>query len=388
MTPPAHQLHVQQPERPRRDRPPVTGPRWFHESMPGYDRTEVFHLPEVATSIGVADVMVKDEQQRLGLPSFKILGGSWAIHRLLSSLAGEPVLGRSFADLEQVAGNLAPRTLVAATDGNHGRGVAHMARLLGLAAVIIVPDDMVAARIAGIRSEGAEVIVNDGDYDAAVARASELGRSSDRFHTVADVATEEHDEVPQWVMEGYDTIFDEVVEQAPEAPTALVVQAGVGALAGAAAAYFEVHHPGLRVGVVEPLTAACLMKSARAGRPVSLASSQGSMMAGLNCGSPSSVAWPVIARRTSAFLAVDDHEAGEAMRRLAAQGIVAGESGAAGLAGLLVAARDPVARDALGLDPEARVLLLNTEGATDPANYRAVVGRSAEEVAAGAALVD
>lgn len=351
--------------------------------MPGYRPTELFHLPEVAASIGVADVVVKDEQRRLGLPSFKILGGSWAIHRLLSSLAGEPVLGRSFADLRAVADDLAPRTLVTATDGNHGRGVAHVARLLGLSAMVVVPDDMVAPRIEAIRSEGAEVLVEDGDYDAAVARAAEIGASSDRCHTVADVATTPDDEVPAWVMEGYDTIFDEVVEQTSEALTTLVVQAGVGALAGAAASYFEARQPDLRVGVVEPLTAACLLESALAGEPVSLASSQGSMMAGLNCGSPSSVAWPVIARRTSAFLAVDDHEAAEAMRRLADRGIVAGESGAAGLAGLLVAARDPAAREALRLGPEARVLLLNTEGATDPANYHEIVGRAADDVGAG-----
>lgn len=374
-------VHLQTPGSPEAGAPTTASPRSFHETIPGHAATPLVHLTDLAASLGVGDIMVKDEQSRLGLPSFKVLGGSWAVNRLVASIAGEPVLGRTWDDLLEWSERIAPRTLVTATDGNHGRGVARMAHLLGFSALVLVPNDMVAARIDAIASEGADVEVVDGDYDMAVARAAELGAQDD-WHTVADVATEAGDEVPRWVMDGYATIFEEVMEQAPGPPSSLFIQAGVGALAGAATAYFEARHPDMRVAVVEPLSAACLLESSLSGGPLSLDNSQGSMMAGLNCGTPSSVAWPVLDRRVSAFIAIDDDVCGEAMRRLADVGIVAGESGAAALAGLMAVSTREDVRCALGLDSSSRVLVLNTEGATDPDNYEAVVGRTVSEVEA------
>lgn len=379
-------LHLQRPHAPTSSSSLSGATRLFHRTIPGYEVTPVVHLTDVAESVGVADVMVKDESSRFGLPSFKILGGSWAVHRLLSRLADEPVLGRGYEDLRALAADLAPLTLVTATDGNHGRGVARMASLLALDSVVVVPNDMVSARIDAIRSEGAKVIVHDGDYDQAVCHAAALAAEREQWHVVADVATSADDEVPRWVIEGYETIFEEISWEVQSPPTAVFVQAGVGALAAAATGYYEVADPAVRIAVVEPVTAACLLESARRSELTSLASSQGSMMAGLNCGTPSSVAWPRVRARTTAFLAVEDQLSGEAMRLMADAGIVSGESGAAGLAGLLALADHQPARHALGLGPDARVLLLNTEGATDPDNYRRLVGRGPNEVVAMSGL--
>jgi diaminopropionate ammonia-lyase len=358
-------------------------PRDLHRTMPGYAVTPLHRLEGLAERLGVGDVWVKDESWRLELPSFKILGSSWAIHRLLLGRAGRPVAGTGFAELRSVAAELGPLTLTTATDGNHGRGVARTARLLGLAAIVYVPVGTARERIEAIEGEGAEVIVHAGNYDAAVARAAEDAATHGRV-LVADVAVGDDVTTPTWVMDGYDTIFDEADEQLPDPPTVVFLQAGVGALTASGIR----HHLRARAdarprfATVEPLTAACLLSSAEAEGLLTIDASQDSIMAGLNCGTPSSVAWPDIAANVTAYLAVPDDRAREAMRLLADVGIVAGESGAAGLAGLLEATGNDEVRAALGLDAAARVLLLNTEGATDAAGYEAIVGRSPADVRA------
>lgn len=357
------------------DAPADGPPRAFHRTMPGYQPTRLVGAFDLADQLGVGELWIKDEAWRLELPSFKILGGAWAVHRLLMDRAGEPFAGRGWDDLRRVSARLAPLTLCTATDGNHGRGVARMARLLGFDAVVYVPDDMVPARLAAIESEGATVVVNPGDYDAAVARAA--GEAAEHgWEVVADVAYDGYQLVPQWVMDGYDTIFDECDEQLPGPPDVVLVQAGVGALAGAAVQHYTPMGHDTRFATVEPLQAACLLESARAGRPVALENSQGSIMAGLNCGTPSTVAWPRLFACLDAYIAIPDERAMEAMRLLADHGVESGESGAAGLAGLLEVAGRTEAREALGLDREARVLVLNTEGATDPDAYRQIVSRN------------
>jgi diaminopropionate ammonia-lyase len=260
-----------------------------------------------------------------------------------------------------------------------------MAKLLGFGAVVYVPTGTAQARIEAIESEGARVVVDPGNYDDAVDRAAREA-AQNGWLAIADVARDADDRVPDWVMDGYDTIFDEADEQLPGPPTVVFLQAGVGALTGAglrhylrAASASGAVRP--RFATVEPLSAACLLESADAGELLTIDAGQESIMAGLNCGTPSSGAWPVIEATVDVYLAVPDDLARQAMRRLADAGIVSGESGAAGLAGLLAALEDPEAREALHLDEQARVLLLNTEGATDPDAYAEIVGRTAEEVA-------
>jgi diaminopropionate ammonia-lyase len=250
-----------------------------------------------------------------------------------------------------------------------------MARELGLNAVVYVPDETVPARIEALEGEGAVVRVEPGTFDQAV-EAATAAAASQGWLLVVDVAIGTDVTVPGWVMDGYQTIFAECADQLPGPVDVVLIQAGVGALAGAAARYYlSVPRPP-RMAVVEPLTAACCLASARAGRRTSVDATQDSIMAGLNCGTPSLVAWPYVQALATVFCAIDDEWARKAMRDLAAAGVESGESGAAGVAGLLALAEQRQARLALGLGRKARVLIVNTEGATDPAGYRAVVGDS------------
>jgi diaminopropionate ammonia-lyase len=347
--------------------PEDRAPLRAHRQLPGYARTPLRDLPDAALALGVARVLLKDESRRLGLPSFKILGASWATltavaeHWLDPAAATEPLPRLA----ERLAAGPPGRRLAAATDGNHGRGVARMAALLGLPALILVPAGTAPARVAGIEAEGAEVRVVDGTYDDAVAASAELAG---------------YEKVPRAVIEGYSTMFheidDEVRERALPAPTVVAVQAGVGAFAAAALRHYRgPAGTGVRTVVVEPDTAACLLASARAGRLTAVSGPHPSRMAGLNCGLPSRQVWPVVAAGTDVFLAVADEAAYAAMRLLARAGVEAGESGAASLGGLLAAVDAGRAQD-VGLRPASTVLLVNTEGATDPDNYAAVVGRT------------
>jgi diaminopropionate ammonia-lyase len=365
-----------------RGAPPIpelsASPRAFHGSMPGYKPTPLRDAPSAARRLSVGEVLVKDESERLGLPSFKVLGASWAIYRALVEHLGATLEEiPSFDALREQVADARPLTLVAATDGNHGRAVAHMAALLGLEARIYVPADMVPARIAAIEGQGATVTVIDGGYDDAVERSAQ--DAGGRCLVISDTSWPGYERVPSWVIEGYSTIFAEIDEALArddrEQPDVVVVPIGVGALAAAAVRHYWSLGGGRRprlVGV-EPTSAACVLESVAAGRIVTLGHPQTSIMAGLNCATPSLIAWPLVSRGLDLYLAVPDGFVAESTRVLAADGIVAGECGAAGLAALTALAADAdlaQARDSLGLGPDSRVLLLSTEGATDPDAYR------------------
>lgn len=359
--------------------PPSPAARSFHRTLPGYRPTHLVSLPATARRLGLGAVWLKNESGRLGLPAYKVLGAVWATWRVLQRRLG---LGQ-WESLEQLRVKLtaSPRLkLVTATDGNHGRGVARTARWLGCDAEVYVPAGTVTSRIEAIRSEGACVIEVDGTYDAAVAAADAV--RGDNVLQIQDHGFPGYEEIPQWVAEGYQTIFAEADEQLAElggsVPDVVVVQIGVGTLASAVVRHYRreglAHRPVL-VGV-EPTGAACVLRSIAAGEPVMLeATAHSSIMAGLNCGTPSSAAWPDLRDGIDAFVAVEDELARQAMRELAAAGIVAGESGAAGLAGLdeLMTNHAGAARERLGIGPASRVLLISTEGATDPVAYREIV---------------
>jgi diaminopropionate ammonia-lyase len=361
---------------------PTRGPLGLHRRLPGYAVTPLHDAPALAKANGVARVWVKDESARLGLPAFKLLGASWAAYRaLVARLGRDPEPWADVAELRRAFAPLRPLTLATATDGNHGRAVARMAALLGLDADVYVPQGTAAARIAAIRGEGARVTVVDGDYDHAVATAA--ASAGDRCLVVQDVGWPGYEQVPSWVVDGYATIFWEVDDQlaarGEEGPDVVVVPVGVGGLAAAAVRHFRHHRrpqPPRLLGV-EPLAAACVLRSLEAGRIVTVPGPHDSIMAGLNCGTPSLVAWPLLRAGLDAVVAVADERARQGMRDLAAAGVVAGETGAAALAGLAEATGGPHAgalRRALGLGPASRVLLLCTEGATDPEAYRRIVG--------------
>jgi diaminopropionate ammonia-lyase len=362
--------------------PPTREAMDLHRRLPGYEETPLLETPGLAESLGVGEVWVKDESARLGLPSFKILGASWATFRAVTERMGEdPGKWRTVEQLAERLAGLRPMTLSAATDGNHGRAVARMARLLGFQARIFVPEGTARARIEAIESEGAPVTVVDGTYEDAVEAAADL--AGERCLLIQDTAVDGHDRAARWVIDGYSTILWEVEDRLTaggrEPPDLVAVQIGVGALAASVVRHFRRPDPSPRPWIVgvEPDRAACALASMEAGEIVTIPGPHDSAMAGLNCGTPSSVAWPEVSSGIDLFVAVEDERAFEAMRVLAEAGLVSGETGAAGLAGLveLLAAEEPGTKGALRMDERTRVLLISTEGATDPAAYRRIVGR-------------
>lgn len=335
---------------------PVGAPaREFHRSLPGYARTPLHHL---AHTLGLGAVYVKDESSRFGLPAFKSLGVAWAMHSV-------------------------PRADVfaAATDGNHGRAVAWMARQLGARAVIYVPSNMKPARRAAIAAEGARVEIVAGAYDQAVQRCAR-DAAAHGWQVISDTGYRGYTHIPELCAHGYLTLFDEVEEQLAAAqaarPDLVVIQCGVGGLLSAAVRHFRGRGDRAAIVAVEPDDADCLLESilSPGGEPAPAKGAQDSIMSGLNCGEVSIAAWPVNRAGTDLFLSIEDHWAEDAMRLLHPE-IIAGESGAAGFAGLLALCRDPrleAVRRQLKLGAETVALVLNTEGATDPENYRRITG--------------
>ncbi|MGH2790417.1 MAG: diaminopropionate ammonia-lyase, partial [Actinomycetota bacterium] len=311
--------------------PPEGDPLSFHRRLPGYEVSAVVDAARIAQRLGLGRVLVKDESSRLGLPSFKILGASWGTFRALEEKIGGFGDWTGLGDLrERLQGRF---SLAAATDGNHGRAVARMAKLLGLGASIFVPAGTAEARIEGIRSEGATCEVVDGTYEDAVARSAKT--ASDECLVISDTSWDGYRDVPRWVIEGYSTIFNELDSQLDTSPDVVFIQMGVGALAAAAARHNRSRAAAPTMIGVEPDHAACILASMEAGEIVTIPGPHDSIMAGLNCGTPSAVAWPYVSRGYDVYLAVGDERAEEGMRLLAGEELVAGETGAAGLAGLL-----------------------------------------------------
>lgn len=348
----------------------------FHRRLPGYLPSPLRDVPQLAARLGVGRIAVKLETDRFGLPAFKALGAFYAAYVALCERLGAEPHWETLADLRAAIAPLRPLTLLAATDGNHGRAVARFAALSGLQSRIYVPADMAPARMAAIMAEGAAVEVVAGSYDDAVETAARA--ADDRHIVISDTAWPGYEHIPQAVIDGYGTIFHEVDQQYDGAPDLVLVQVGVGALAAAVARHYR--DPHTRVVTVEPEHAACLLASLRAQCLTATPGPHPSIMAGLNCGLPSLIAWPLLQQRVSMALAVTDEAACRAMCALADEQIVAGETGAAALAGLI--AMTPELRERLGLTSQSRVLVLVTEGATDPLQYEQIVGRSAAAVAA------
>ena len=365
----------------------------FHQALPGYAPTPLVALPALAGELGLASLHIKDESARFGLGAFKALGASYAVYRFVSR-ALQQQHGVTLDPAAFLAGGtsaLPAMTFCTATDGNHGRAVAWTARQLGQKAVIFVPGNTVSARIEAIRGENAEVVVVDGNYDATVRRAA-ADAAQYGWQVISDTAYPGYMEIPTWIMQGYTTLFHEADAQllaagAP-APDVVLLQAGVGGLLCAGAMHLQSRHQPRPVIVsVEPTDADCLLESIESvdGSPQEALGAQNSIMAGLNCGLPSLVAWPIIRATVAAFLAVDDTWAELAMRRLYAARsgdarVISGESGAAGLAGLMAICTDPALAEVRGrlglLGRRAHVLLVSTEGATDPAGYARIVPAS------------
>ena len=384
--------------------------RRFHATLPDAAPTPLVALPALARRLGLGGIHVKDESRRFGLEAFKGLGSSWAVARVLGERLGllpENLSLEALASAE-ARERLGRLTFVTATDGNHGRGLAWAARLLGHAARVFMPAGAAEARVSAIRAQGAECVVTDLAYDDAVRHAAAFARERGGI-LVQDTAWEGYTRIPGWIMEGYGTLALEVVEQlaarnrgrsgAPW-PSHVFLQAGVGSIAAAmvdtlGAALAAAGAPMPRFVSMEPQAADCVFRSVAAGKgeretcPGRLET----LMAGLSCGEVSSLAWPILRAGLDAACACTDQMAQRGMALLARPAgndpaVVSGESGAVG-AGLLEWLMQPEggadgphaarARALLGLEPGAHVLLISTEGATDPAVWRAATGVSVTE---------
>jgi len=367
--------------------------RKFHQSIGEYQPTPTHSLQGLADELGIGRIWVKDESSRFGLKAFKGMGASYAIYRHVKE-QWETKFGGSFEidDLYDRAklAELQPGPFCTATDGNHGRAVAWFSRLLGQQAFIYMPKGTADARLANIRSEGAEVTVIDGDYDEAVRRIARDAKENG-WQMISDTAYPGYTQVPRWIMAGYTTMLAEMElglhpDGQPEVDI-VILPAGVGSFAAAALWYYYDRYADKRPRFisVEPAAADCFLESIISGQGQAKRTTGklDSIMAGLNCGTPSVEAWPLMRDGIDLFLAISDRHALKAMRRYYyATGndrrIISGESGAAGLAALLALMNEPSlceARDAIGLDRDARVLVFNTEGDTDPDYFRKVIAK-------------
>lgn len=340
--------------------------RSFHASLPNYALTPLLRVPALAERLDVAQCWVKDESHRMGLPAFKVLGASWAVDVAIRATAGLPPAD-SLAELRDTVSGVAASddlTLVAATDGNHGRAVAWMARLLGLRARIYIPAVISTAAGDAIAAENAEVVSTGLSYDEAVLVAASSCRDRPGQVLVQDTSWPGYEDIPREIVNGYATLFAEIDDQLAARVDLVVVPTGVGSLLQAALRHYRApdleHRPA--VLAVEPVTAACVTRSLAAGKRIDVDASAPTIMAGLNCGSVSEIAWPVIREGLDAGVAISDADAAAAAAVLLRHGVEAGPCGAAAWAGAETALGVEQRRSELSIDRSATAVLISTEG--------------------------
>ena len=352
--------------------------RRLHRMVPGCAETPLVRLDALARCAGVGAVYVKDEASRFGLKAFKGLGGIYAMFRIACRALGLDPARTTLRDLAAEPNRRRLQNMVFATttDGNHGKGVSWAAGLLGAQARVFMPRGSVPVRAQAIRDAGSAVVeITDMRYDDCVAWTR---AEAERQGWVLIQDTGEGD-VPLWIMKGYTTLLFEAAARLPQPPTHLFLQAGVGAMAGAVAAAALSAWPEKPpvIATVEPETVACFYESFAIGDglPHPATGSGETIMAGLNCAVPCPLAWEILSGCAAGGLACGDDVTRRGMRLLAEAGVVSGESGAV-TAGLLDALAEPehrAVREALGLDERSVVLLISTEGDTDPENYARIV---------------
>ena len=361
----------------------------FHRQVPSYMPTKLVSLKGLAGAWGLGGIYVKDESTRFNLKAFKVLGGSYAVARLVCQQMGIGMEDTNYNQL--ISDEFNPRighiTLATATDGNHGRGIAWTAQQLGLKAVIYMPRGAVKSRIENIRSHGASVEVTDLNFDDTVRLASTMAVKNG-WYLIQDTSWEGYEKIPLWIMQGYLTMGKEATEQMAElntAPTHVFIQAGVGAMSGAVVGYlvnkFRDRPP--RFIIMEPKNAACIFASAVAGdgQPHAVTGALDTIMAGLACGEPSLLGWNILRDFPCGYMSCDNYVAANGIRILANpvsgdRAVEAGESGSVGI-GLMDLLANHTAfkeiKQALDIGPDSKLLFFNTEGATDPINYQEIL---------------
>lgn len=359
----------------------------FHRSFPQYAVTPLAKLPGMANRLGLGSLSVKDESYRFGLNAFKVLGGSFAMGRYIAQELGRDVsqVDYNYLTSDKLKEEFGQATFFTATDGNHGRGVAWAANKLGQKAVVHMPKGSAKSRFDNIAKEGAQVTIEEVNYDDCVRMAAAEAAETEHGVVVQDTAWEGYEEIPAWIMQGYGTMAGEAAEQLGKRPTHVFVQAGVGSLAGAVVGYFANRYPDNppKFIVMEAQIADCLYQGAVAGdgKPRIVGGDLQTIMAGLACGEPNTIGWDILRNHVDAFLSCPDWVSAKGMRMLAAPvkgdpAVTSGESGAVGMGVISAIMEDDTykeLREALGLDESSKVLLFSTEGDTDPDKYKEIV---------------
>ena len=358
----------------------------FHRSLPDYEPTPLADLRRLAEGLGLGRLAVKDESKRFGLNAFKGLGTSYAVARYLAQYLGIPESEMTYENLQkpEYRERLRTLTLVTATDGNHGRGIAWAAKLFGLFAHVFMPKGGSPERLANIRGLGAEAAFTTYNYDDTVRHAAKLAKEQG-WVLVQDTAFDGYTEIPLWIMQGYTTLAHEATQQYAELPTHVFLQAGVGSMPAAVTGCLAAHCGAERpvITIVEPNRADCIYRTAAAndGAPHIVKGEINSIMAGLSCGEPNPIAWEILKDHADHFVSVPEWVAAKGMRILGNPldddpRVISGESGAVttGLVAELMQNRSlDYLRDRIGLGKDSRILCISTEGDTDRANYRRVV---------------
>lgn len=347
--------------------------RKLHTALDVYKETP---LVELKNFKGVRSIFVKDEAQRFGLKAFKGLGGVWAIYKVISDELGlnNPTLDEIFKYRDK----LSKMTFITTTDGNHGKGVSWAAGLFGCKSYVYMPRGTVEVRAQAIRDAGsATVKITDMNYDDCVKYTARLAEEN-HWHLIQDTSWAGYEEIPAQIMLGYSTLAYEALRQMNyQRPTHIFLQAGVGSMAGAIAAVFaEVFKDNLpRITIVEPTEVACFYETMRIGdgKIYSATGNGQTMMAGLNCATPCDLAWKILRRYAVDTAIISDDVAANAMRTLAEHKIISGESGCAGFALANAALDSDDLRRALELDEQSIIFVINTEGDTDPDNYKKIL---------------
>lgn len=357
----------------------------FHRTYGKFERTPLQSLEALADNLGINAVYVKDESYRFGLNAFKVLGGVYAVGKYVAKLLGRTIEELSFEELKLpvVKEQLGELTFISTTDGNHGRGVAWAARELGFNARIYMPSGSATERLQNIQNEGAYAEITDMNYDDTVRYTSQLA-DENGWIIVQDTMWEGYEEIPLWIMQGYTTLIKEVVDQLEEAPTHVLLQAGVGSFASAMVAFLQQYYKKeITFVLVEPHVANCYYESFKQGteQAVNVGGAMQTIMAGLACGEPSPIAWEILKAYTHVSISCAEEVAATGMRVLGNPlgtdaRIIAGESGAATAGCLYTIMTDQNmqrVKETLRLDSTSRVLLINTEGDTDAKNYRDIM---------------
>ena len=369
----------------------VTKANEFHKSFPQYSVTPLQKLSALADYLGVKGIYCKDESYRFGLNAFKVLGGSYAMGRYIAQELGRDIseLPYNVLSSDKLREEFGQATFFTATDGNHGRGVAWAAKRLGQKAVVRMPKGTTKTRFDNIAKEGAEVTIEEVNYDDCVRMAAAEAAKTEHGIIVQDTAWAGYEEIPSWIMQGYGTLVLEADKQLKEngvdRPTHVFVQAGVGSLAGAVVGYFAhkyKENPPVMV-VCEASAADCLYRSAvqADGNLVNVTGDLQTIMEGLACGEGNTIGWDILKNHVTVFASCPDWMSAKATRIYANPlendpHIISGESGSVPLGLAYTALHDEDAKDlkeALKLDENSNILVISTEGDTDPVRYREIV---------------